>query len=205
MELVSEANMNDVILPNSSNIDRLVESAAIVNPFIVLKEGWISPFEGNPAIIIDANDDECALQQNGIDLRLDSVDVAEGGSIFTLYKKGDQRCKYYNLEPDASGNFTFFPGRQYGINFMEWIEVPERMCAYIFMRSSINRYSGTFFSALWDAGFRGRLGGVFRPTVTTIIERGYRIAQIVFFKSDSYRLYDGQYQDQKTHQQGEKR
>jgi len=204
MEQCKESEMNSVVLPNFPGGDLSVQSGAIINPSIVLREGWVRPFEGNPVIITDLNDGECALQQNGIDLRLDSIDIAEGGSIFTLYKKSDQHCKYYNLESDATNNFTFFPGHQYGINFMEWVEVPERTCAYIFMRSSINRYSGTFFSALWDSGFKGRLGGVFRPSVTTIIERGYRIAQIVFFKSDSHRLYDGQYQGQKTHQQGEK-
>ena len=171
---------------------------AIINPKIILDNGWVRPFEGRSPIIIDPNDGECALQQNGIDLRLDEVQVADGASVFTLGKKADIRCKYYKLEPDSDNNrFPLFPDRQYALDFMELVDVPENMFAYIFVRSSLNRYSGIFLTGAWDSGFRGRLGGIFRPYIPTFIERGVRVAQIVFFSADTHRMYEGQYKDQK--------
>lgn len=171
---------------------------AIVNPKWILDKGYVKPFEGCTPIITDPNDEECALQQNGIDLRLDTVQVSDGVTTFSRYKKTDTRCKYHKLEPDADGNFLLFPGKQYALDCMEWTEIPQGTAAYIFVRSSVNRYAGIFLTGLWDAGFRGRTGGIFRPYVPTTIERGVRIAQIVFFRADSHRPYEGQYQDQKT-------
>lgn len=178
------------------NGDVNVNRAAIINPSEALDRGWVRPYEDRPAIIVDPEDPECALQQNGIDLRVDEVSAADGHTVFTLNKEKDRRCNYFPLETDENDCFLFLPGRQYGVDFMEWIEVPENTCAYIFMRSSINRYSGMFFSALWDSGFRGRLGGIFRPYIGTHFQRGCRMAQVVFLRSDCHRLYDGQYQDQ---------
>jgi len=174
-----------------------IPQSAIVNPKHILDLGAVKPYEGRPSIVINPNDDECALQQNGIDLRLDEIQEAVGSTTFTLHKKGDIRCNYFKLEPDAKGMFRMYPGKQYALDCFETIDVPGGMAAYIFARSSINRYSGIFLCSLWDSGFRGRLGGIFRPYVPTFIERGCRVAQIVFFTADSHRQYDGQYQDQK--------
>lgn len=171
---------------------------AIVNPKWILDSGYVRPHEGRPEIITDPDDGECALQQNGIDLRLDEVYVADGATQFSLHKKRDHRCRYLKLEPSAENDFLFFPGKQYAWDFFEAVEIPEGTAAYLFVRSSINRYSGIFLSGLYDSGFRGRIGGIFRPYLPTTIERGCRMAQIVFFKADSYRTYDGQYQDQKA-------
>jgi dUTP pyrophosphatase len=174
-----------------------VPQSAIVNPKTILDLGAVRPYEGRPPIIIDPRDDECALQQNGIDLRLDEVQAADGTTIFTLHKKNDMRCKYYKLESDAEGMFRLYPGKQYALDFFEEVNVPKDMAAYIFVRSSLNRYSGIFMTGLYDTGFKGRIGGIFRPYVPTFIERGCRVAQIVFFNADSHRAYEGQYQDQK--------
>jgi len=174
-----------------------ISQSAIINPHIILEMGAVKPLEGRSPIITDPKDGECALQQNGIDLRLDEVQVADGATTFTLYKKQDIRCKYYNLEPDADNIFRLYPTKQYALDFMEWIEVPKGMAAYLFVRSSLNRYSGMFLTGLYDAGFKGRIGGIFRPYISTFIERGCRVAQVVFFTADSHRIYEGQYQDQR--------
>ena len=171
--------------------------AAIVNPKYILDIGAVRPYEGRPAIITDPKDGECALQQNGIDLRLDEVQVAEGFTSFHLNKVGDNKCAYYPVEPHVDGVFHLEAFKQYAFDFMEWVEVPKDMFAYIFVRSSMNRYSGIFMTGGWDGGFRGRLGGIFRPFIETYIEKGCRVAQIVFFHADSFRPYEGQYQDQK--------
>ena len=171
--------------------------AAIVNPKHILDIGAVRPYEGRPVIITDPKDGECALQQNGIDLRLDEVQVAEGFTSFHLNKVGDNKCSYFPVVPSYDGMFHLEPFKQYAFDFMEEIEVPVGMAAYLFIRSSMNRYSGIFTVGLYDSGFRGRLGGIFRPFIETYIQGGCRVAQIVFFHADSFRPYEGQYQDQK--------
>ncbi len=172
---------------------------AIVNPKHILEIGAVRPAEGCPPIITDITDPNCALQQNGIDLRLDDAALAAGCTNFFVDKKRDRRCDYHQVFINSDNTFNFQPGKQYSLDFMEWIEVPENMAAYLFLRSSVNRFSGTVFTGLWDAGFKGRLGGIFRPSVLTNVERGFRMAQVVFFYSDSYRTYEGQYQNQQHH------
>lgn len=175
------------------NLEQL--AAAIVDPSFVLAQEWVTPFDPFSDIVIDPEDEECALQQNGIDLRLAEARVAVGNSRFTLNKQDDNRCDYHPLVPDQSNIFTFQAGKQYAVDFMEWIDIPANMSAYIIMRSSFNRYSGILLSAWWDSGFRGRLGCIYRPFVDTTVEFGVRMAQVVFIRSDSCRLYEGQYKD----------
>jgi len=171
-------------------------TSAVVNPSTIIEQGIVSPAEGFPEIIVDDNNPECALQQNGIDLRLAEVGIASGTTRFTLGKRDDSKCSYNPVLPDSAGMFTFQPGQQYALDFMEWVDTPKNLSSYIFTRSSVNRYSGIFMTGYWDSGFRGRLGGIFRPSVPTTVEVGCRMAQIVFFKSNPAKLYDGQYQDQ---------
>lgn len=179
---------------NQKTVEQL--TAAIVDPKYVLDQGWVTPFNEFPDIVVDSEDGECALQQNGIDLRLAEASMAIGNSRFTLYKEEEERCSYHPLQPDQKSIFTFQAGKQYAVEFMEWIDIPENMSAYILMRSSFNRYSGTLLSAWWDSGFRGRLGCIYRPSVDTTVEFGVRMAQVVFIRSDSCRSYEGQYKDQ---------
>jgi deoxycytidine triphosphate deaminase len=171
--------------------------AAIVNPKYILDIGAVRPYEGRPVIITDPKDGECALQQNGIDLRLDEVQIADGFTSFHLNKVGDNKCSYWSVMPLCDEMFHLEVGKQYAFDFMEEIEVPTGMAAYLFIRSSMNRYSGIFTVGLYDSGFRGRLGGIFRPFIDTYIQKGCRAAQVVFFTSDSNGAYAGQYQDQK--------
>ena len=169
---------------------------AIVNPKHILEIGAVKPAEGYPDIITDIKDPNCALQQNGIDLRLADAAVAAGSTSFFVDKKKDVRCDYHAIPINSDSTFLFQPGKQYAVDFMENIDVPKDMAAYLFLRSSVNRYSGVFMTGLYDAGFRGRLGGIFRPFISTRIEAGFRLAQVVFFYADSNRPYSGQYQDQ---------
>lgn len=168
---------------------------AVVSPRRVLELGAVRSFETYPPIVTDFNDPECAIQQNGVDLRLAEAAVARGDTRFTLDKNRTKKCEYHIMQP-KDNLFEFIAGYQYALDFMEWVEVPENMMAYIFMRSSINRYAGSLLVGMWDSGFKGRLGAIFRPLVCTTIEVGFRVAQIVFFKAEAARLYSGQYQNQ---------
>lgn len=173
--------------------------APVVNPKDIFDMGAVRPFDEFPAINIDIDHPDCALQQNGIDLRLAEVYVAAGSTSFRVDKTQDNRCSYHPIPLNNDNSFYFEVGKQYSVDFMEWIEVPKDMMAYVFVRSSVNRYSGNVVTGLWDQQFKGRLGAIFRPSVPTRMEYGFRMAQVVFFYADGYRPYTGQYLNQTSH------
>ena len=172
----------------------------IINPQAIIDQNIIVPAEGEPEMILNLEDPECQLQQNGIDLRLSSACEIDGLARFSLHKKSDEKPRFWPMEPNKDGFFSFAPKRFYSVDFMEYINpIPVEMSASIIVRSSINRYSGMITTGWWDAGFEGRLGAVFRPDLFTEIQRGVRMCQIIFFPSDSARLYQGQYLKQSSH------
>ncbi len=172
----------------------------IINPQLIIDQNIIVPAEGEPEMVVNLEDPECQLQQNGIDLRLSSACEIDAHVRFSLHKKSDEKPRFWPVKPDADDFYTFSAKRFYSIDFMEYINpIPADMSATIVVRSSINRYSGMITTGWWDAGFEGRLGAVFRPDLYTEIQRGVRMCQIIFFPSDSARLYQGQYLKQSSH------
>ena len=173
--------------------------AAVVNPMEIIDRKIITSFQSFPEIVLDTNDAQCQIQQNGIDLRFANAKIALGVTIFSMQEGKSLKCSYGDGTIVDGRCVHFSKGEMYSMNFMEYVEVPEGMMATIYTRSSINRYSGTIISGLYDSGFRGQIGAIYRPNIDTKVEVGYRMAQIVFFRADSYRLYAGQYQDQRGH------
>ena len=176
----------------------------IINPQTIIDQGIIVPADGEPVMILDPDDDEYQLQQNGIDLRLASACevTSEKGHItkFSLYKQDELRPDFQQVQPTKDGFLRFTPGNMYSLDFMEYVNpIPSEMSADIVVRSSINRFSGTVTTGWWDAGFEGRLGATYRPTMYTEIQRGVRMCQIIFYRSESARLYEGQYLKQGSH------
>jgi deoxycytidine triphosphate deaminase len=140
---------------------------------------------------------EQQMQQVGIDLRLAKASWISGLAEFT---NNTTTLKPSSFEMQIVDNCYFFKaGMQYSLDFFEDISVPEDMAALIINRSSINRYSGVITSGVYDPGFRskGGCGAMFRPTLDTKIEIGFRVAQVMFFAAESASLYAGQYQDSK--------
>jgi deoxycytidine triphosphate deaminase len=175
--------------------------AAVVNPMEIIDRKIVTPFESFPEIVIDTNNTQCQIQQNGIDLRFADAKIALGVTTFSTQEGKTLKCSYNDIPmiDDTSKYLCFSKGEMYSMTFMEYAEIPEGMMAMICVRSSINRFSGTILSGLYDSGFRGQIAAIYRPSIDTKVEVGYRMAQIVFFRADSYRLYAGQYQDQKGH------
>lgn len=165
---------------------------AIVNPKHILEQKIVYS-KDNPL-----NEEE-QLQQSGIDLRLKKAYRVVGAAEFKL----DSSTKPLAVELQLVDNcYLFKAGEQYSLDFIEDVSVPEDMAALIINRSTINRHVGVCNSGLFDPGYRsqGGCGAMFRPTIDVKIERGFRMAQIVFFRSEAASLYNGQYQDSKEKQ-----
>lgn len=165
---------------------------SIINPKLILEKGFVYPVDKNSPINADEQ-----LQQVGIDLRLASASMVVGSGVLTLNKEATIKPTLVPL-PDTDASFFFQAGRQYSLDFMEGISVPEDMAALIIHRSTINRTIGLVLSGVYDPGFRssGPSGAIFRPNVDVRIERGYRMAQVLFWSASAANLYDGQYQDE---------
>ena len=57
---------------------------------------------------------------------------------------------------------------------------------------------GAFIIAgVYDSGFNNTIGAVLRVDTTIVLEKGVRVAQIMFFEAESASLYDGVYQEGK--------
>lgn len=167
--------------------------AAIISPLEILEKKIVYVEDGE----LITSGDENQIQQCGIDLRLAKAYRIAGAVEFFTTKKS---IKPNLLEMPITDNcYLFKAGQQYSLDFLEDITVPEDMAALIINRSTINRFSGTVSSGLYDPGFRskGGCGAVYRPTIDTKIELGFRMAQVVFYSAKSASLYNGQYQDSK--------
>ena len=150
----------------------------------------------NPTTIVEASiignleEGEFVVQQNGIDLTLASAEEIRGG---ILEKDKPTIDKYTNVLETPLG-FVFEAGRVYSIWFQQEIKLPANLCAQIVQRSSLNRMGGMITTGLYDSGFQGQLGAVLRVDAPIIIEKGARVAQVIFMEAESASLYDGRYQ-----------
>lgn len=165
----------------------------IINPKKAVEAGWVK------------NIDEKAVQQNGIDLRLDRLFAVDAtGDPLILHK--DEKSlpnltEQYPMEYGL-GSGGLFSGWYlqslvaYQMLAMESIDIPSGACAEIVGRSTLNR-SGIFFrSALYDSGFSApAIQLAIFPFASAYIERGARVCQIIFYEADSASLYQGEYKD----------
>ena len=65
----------------------------------------------------------------------------------------------------------------------------------IFSRSSFNRNGIQILSTLFDSEFYGTPSLTIYPFFELDIERGTRIAQIIFVEAEAYQQYNGKYQE----------
>lgn len=132
------------------------------------------------------------IQQNGIDLCV--KEFYELTSTGTIYKDKSIISEKQMIHP-LDRFYNLLPG-YYGVYFYEGVNLPANVSAEIKVRSSLLR-SGVIIKSGWfDSGFHTDSVGCFALVTKSItIEEGSRIAQIVFYHSDSCKLYDGQFQN----------
>lgn len=115
-------------------------------------------------IVIGIDNPEEQIQPNGIDLRVsDSV----------------------LIEPGCCCN----------VAFIEKVKIPQNLLGVFQVRSSFSRRGVFTSSGIWDTGYEGVTGcTIYNLSKEDIsIERGTRIGQMVFFRSESENLYSGHY------------
>lgn len=159
----------------------------IFSPMRAYEEGWIKGLE----------DVDKQVQQNGIDVRVESIQEIISSGV--LRKEGKELPRYKALTPedvpDGREVFAINIGKAYIMTSYESVRIPENVVGMVFMRSTLNRIGAPIHSGLYDSGFKGRIQPTLYPMNHLLIEKGARFAQIIFMQAQSYKLYDGQYQE----------
>ena len=152
----------------------------IINPKEIVEKG----------IVENVGEGKFEVQQNGIDLTIESLSIVNGGTLGR-----DERVirDYTPLEPTENGYWILGSDRCYSIMFEQKVSVPDNMCASIVQRSTLNRMGGFILSGLYDSGFSNVIGAILRTSAPIRIQKGARVAQIVFQEASPASLYKGIY------------
>lgn len=138
------------------------------------------------------------IQVNGIDLRLNKV--YQPISFGTVLSKEVKVPPYKEIIPESIEGMQVFALSEgyYIIEFFETIEVPSNAIGICFPRSSLLRMGCDIRTALWDSGYKGKSRALMLVYNKTLIERGARIAQIIFIRTEKEvtSSYSGRYQNE---------
>jgi dUTP pyrophosphatase len=133
------------------------------------------------------------VQPNGVDLTVDAIlEPSERGRIG---RDGKHVADREPIEPD-DGAYVL-PAGGYVARYGERIRIPEGHVGFVYPRSSLMRNGCMLHTAVWDAGYEGRGEGLLAVHREVEIERGARIAQLVFAEANHDGTYDGSYQGER--------
>jgi deoxycytidine triphosphate deaminase len=145
-----------------------------INPKEIIEKGYVISIDPNYPINTDMSSKECQISSNGVDLR-----IAETVTIDAKSFKNVQILEHFNMN---------------GVFGAIWV------------RSSFSRKGIFQSSGLFDDGFgvnieNGSIGGISLYNFTDApinIEKGTRICQIVCWKSNPAKKYNGYYNNNQT-------
>jgi dUTP pyrophosphatase len=163
---------------------------------VLSREELRAALAARPPLVEDV-DIEAQLQPNGIDLRLERVQRLTSPALLGASDAVREPSAREDLKPDADGWWDLHQGA-YVIGYREKVNLPPDLTALLRPRSSLLRSGVTVHGAVWDAGYSGRGEGllaVMNPRGYRI-QRGARIAQLVFFRLSRATAagYAGRYQ-----------
>lgn len=151
--------------------------------------------------IVSNYDEEKAIQQQGIDLRVENIDGVTGMGVIST--KGttlpDKASIAFYEHEDENGTYWRLDPGYYELIFMEGVNIPDDVAAYLKARSSVVRCGADVRSGQYDAGFHTNHAGGYLVVYQTIkIYKGARIAQLICHKSSKVtNTYNGQFQNDK--------
>lgn len=140
-----------------------------------------------------------AVQQQGIDVRIDKISSVEGAGIVPAVGK-TIKAHTTNIEwLNGDSEYIYLQPGYYEVELMESCDIPKDAVLNYKTRSSLVRCGAIVHSGQFDGGFRTDKMGCFLEVLLPVsIERGARIAQAVVDESypvDDDKLYNGQWQN----------
>lgn len=156
----------------------------------IAANGWITNF-----------DEKFAVQQHGIDLRVDRIGKIEDSSMGHILKEGPVHLPQYEELQPVIGRWVLLPG-YYQVSFLENMTVPKDKMATIIQRSSAARCGIWILSSIFDAGFSVKgVSTFFEVHHLATIEKGARLAQVLFYDcTEVTNLYQGSFVGQGFHE-----
>jgi deoxycytidine triphosphate deaminase len=164
----------------------------ILNPKLMLSSGVLT----SPNLEVNLDQQ---LQPNGIDLRVDVIKKVPCNKMspFMLYKDGKKVAPTHGACEGTLMNsndaFVLEKGYAYSAECFEMVKIPHGVMGMVYGRSTLMR-NGVFCRAsVYDSGYHDHVGMMVYPFVDFWVERGTRIAQIIFHSANTAHLYNGQY------------
>lgn len=157
----------------------------------------------DPPLASGLDDAERQVQPHGLDVRLDLVWApTEPGCL----GRSDRTIPARRELPFDGEGWLLLPPGGYVFRLCETVCLPNDVMALGFARSTLLRSGCGIFNAVWDAGYHGRSEGLLMVANPSgfRVERGTRIAQLVFFRLPAPTFgYAGAYQAEHTGGAGE--
>ncbi len=151
-------------------------------------------------ILIDAALQGNQIQPNAIDITCDHLyrnSMISSASNHKFVLSNDTTTHVVKEQVDPVDNYyknLLLPVYYFESNLE--ITIPWGFVAWLVTRSSLNRNGIRVESGLYDAGFKGKIAGTLynHSGVNIDLQRGARVAQLVFAEAETLHKYDGQYQ-----------
>ena len=163
---------------------------------VLSREELRAALAATPPLVEDV-DQATQLQPNGIDLRVERVQRLVSAARFGASDAAREAASRDDVAADGEGWWDLGHGA-YVITYRERVNLPAHLTALLRPRSSLLRSGVAIHGAVWDAGYSGRGEGLLAVLNASgyRLQRGARVAQLVFFRLTSATLegYTGRYQ-----------
>ena len=163
---------------------------------VLSREEIRAALAAHPPLVEDA-DPAAQLQPNGIDLRADRVQRLTSPALLGVADAVREPAGREEVSADDDGWWDLHQG-VYVLTYREKVNLPPHLTALLMPRSSLLRSGVALHGAVWDAGYSGRGEGLLAVMNARgyRLQRGARVAQLVFFRLSSTTLegYAGAYQ-----------
>lgn len=163
---------------------------------VLSREELRAALAGHPPLVEDV-DLATQLQPNGVDLRAERVQRLTSPALLGVADAVREPAGREDVKADDDGWWDLHQGA-YVITYREKVNLPPTLTALVLPRSTLLRSGVTVYGAVWDAGYSGRGEGLLAVLNGRgyRLQRGARVAQLVFFRLSSATVdgYAGRYQ-----------
>ena len=162
---------------------------------VLSREELRAALAATPPLIEDV-DLHQQLQPNGVDLRVERVQRLTSPGLLGAADTVREPAAREDVLADKDGWWDLHRGA-YVITYREKVNLPADLMALSRPRSSLLRSGVAIHGAVWDAGYSGRGEGLLAVLNSRgyRLQRGARVAQLVFFRlsSPTAEGYKGKY------------
>lgn len=138
------------------------------------------------------------IQPNAVDIRIDKV-FKINRRPFILDEETKTHRGSVQILPDINDVWRLEPG-VYEFVAENSVKIAEGEAGYLRVRSTLNRNGVYITSGLFDSGYDGVIAGVLHVTLDSFhVTKGTRIGQFVLHDAETLKLYDGDYGNNKPH------